>query len=128
MHNKDFKRWNSRKIEINSITKLPFFKEREIWMCSIGINVGYEQDGGIGFMRPIIILKKFNNKVLWSVPVTNINKNNIYHFDFYIVGKRNSAILSQLRLIDAKRLDYKIGVLNKEDFYSIKEKIKGLLP
>lgn len=37
------------------------------------------------------------------------------------------AILSQLRLIDAKRLRYKIGTVTADDFADIREKIRRLV-
>ena len=39
---KDFDSWNKEKKEINSHDELVLFHEREIWWCSIGINVGDE--------------------------------------------------------------------------------------
>jgi mRNA-degrading endonuclease toxin of MazEF toxin-antitoxin module len=37
------------------------------------------------------------------------------------------GIVSQLRLIDSKRLRYKIGTVHAEEFGTIKEKIRRLL-
>jgi len=45
----------------NQITKNrqnSLFYEREIWFCSVGMNLGHEEDGKQDqFLRPIIILK-----------------------------------------------------------------------
>ena len=63
---KDFNGWNIEKQNIESTKKdtLPFH-EREIWWCSIGINLGDEQDGKNElYERPVLVIKKFNNKVL----------------------------------------------------------------
>jgi len=85
-----------------------FFHRREVWFASLGINIGFEQDGkGDKFLRPIIVLKKFNNEVLWAIPTTTKNKNGPYfRFD---QGNNDfvTAIISQLRLMDSKRLEYK---------------------
>ncbi len=126
---KDFIQWHSQKRHIEHDRPRIFFKEREIWLCHLGENIGFEQDGrGGGFLRPVIALKKFNNEVLWGVPLTRTDKKNQYYFPFFFNGKEPSvAILSQIRLIDAKRLKYKMGDMRNEDFVSLKSKIKQLL-
>lgn len=40
----------------------------------------------------------------------------------------STAVLSQIRLIDAKRLRRQIGYISKEDFKELKKKLKALLP
>jgi hypothetical protein len=47
MYHKDLDRWNELKKKIDSYPadNVPYFHEREIWFCSIGHNVGFEQDG-----------------------------------------------------------------------------------
>lgn len=44
---KDFASWLARKIQIDGMDdkKIPYFGEREIWYCSMGHNIGFEQDG-----------------------------------------------------------------------------------
>lgn len=44
MH-KDFDSWNSQKKNIHTKGENKFYHPREIWWCSLGINVGFEQDG-----------------------------------------------------------------------------------
>ncbi len=39
----------------------------------------------------------------------------------------SNAILSQVRLIDSKRLNYKPGYISKGDFTNLKEKLKQLI-
>ena len=127
---KDYKEWHSKKSEISEIKKSPFFHEREIWFCYLGENVGFEQDGrGEEFLRPIIVLKKFNNEVLWTVPLTRTKKKGEYYFRFSFSSGNDtsSAILSQVRLVDAKRLKYKIGSMKVSDFEILKNKIRQLL-
>lgn len=127
---KDYKRWHDKKCFINEKEKWVFFHEREIWFCHIGENIGFEQDGrGDDFLRPIIILKKFNNDILWCIPLTNVKKKDKpFYFIFSFHDKEETtAILSQIRLIDARRLAYKIGYISEEDFRLLKTKIKQLL-
>ena len=43
---KNFDGWNvKKKLADAKLSNAPFFKERDIWWMSIGINVGYEEDG-----------------------------------------------------------------------------------
>lgn len=76
----------------------------------------------------MVIVKKFNNEVCWAVPTTKKLKRGIYYFPFeYKKGERTTAILSQLRLIDCKRLDYKIGIIKEKDFIEMKIRLTSFL-
>jgi len=126
---KDFKKWHDKKGNIDKIDKRPFFHEREIWFCQIGLNIGFEQDGkGEDFLRPILIIRKFNNEIFWAVPLTRTSKKSPYYFHFKLHDKESVAILSQIRLIDARRLSHKIGEIREVEFVQLKQKIKALLP
>ena len=126
---KDFDKWNMIKKEIHW-KKFPVFcHPREIWWCSLGINVGFEQDGtGKNYERPALILKGFNQYVSLILPLTTSIKKNKYHLPLGVVnGKEAFAIISQIRLIDTKRLINKVGVINKKTFENIKKTVKDLL-
>ncbi|KKT40901.1 hypothetical protein A2W54_00865 [Candidatus Giovannonibacteria bacterium RIFCSPHIGHO2_02_43_13] len=132
---KDFQRWHGKKSSINEIKKRPFFHEREIWFCYLGANIGFEQDGsGEEFLRPILIIRKFNNEIFWGVPLTKSakktsKKSERYYFDFsFIINVKSVAILSQIRLIDARRLSRNIGVMHNDEFVKLIAKLKALLP
>ncbi|MEK7609121.1 MAG: type II toxin-antitoxin system PemK/MazF family toxin [Minisyncoccia bacterium] len=125
---KDFQKWHNQKRHIENERPRVFFKEREIWFCHLGENVGFEQDGrGDEFLRPIVVLKKFNNEVLWVVPLTKTDKKNKYYFPFSFNNETSVAILSQIRLVDAKRLKYKMGDMKVEYFKVLKNKIRQFL-
>jgi len=128
--NKDFNKWNDKKIFINQVKDLPFFHEREIWFCSLGLNVGFEQDGnGIEFQRPVIILKKFNNNIFWALPISKTKRRGKYYFVFNFENDIESvAILSQIKLLDVHRLSRKIGDISDFDYRSLIKKLKALLP
>jgi hypothetical protein len=49
------------------------------------------------------------------------------HIHEYKDGEYTQAILSQLRLIDCKRLDYKIGVMKELDFLEMKKRLISFL-
>lgn len=132
---KDFKKWMRLKLGIHNDKIRPFFHEREIWFSSLGENVGFEQDGnGKNFMRPVVILKKFNNEVIWALPLTRTDKTGKYYFRISPVdgvdkadGRASVVILSQVRLVDAKRLQYKIGDVKEGEFVKLKEALVALL-
>src|SRR3989344_2616537 len=126
MH-KDFNKWNEKKKVIHNRGNTPFFHEREVWWCTLGLNVGYEQDGGDKFERPILIVKKFNRDVLWALPLTTSAKRNEYYFP--ISGQEGSAvILSQLRLVSSKRLERLMYKLPKGQFKQILAQIQQFFP
>ncbi len=125
---KDFDNWNIEKLKIHQTDGRVFFHEREVWWCRIGVNVGYEQDGkGDNFARPVLIFKKFNNEVCWVIPLsTKIKKGKFYvSVDIGDTVER-AAIISQLKLVDAKRLYQKIGVLNNMEYKKVQSAVINL--
>jgi mRNA interferase MazF len=130
---KDFKNWHTIKSQINESTRLPTFKEREIWWCSIGINVGHETDGkNQYFNRPVIVVRKFNRHIFWAVPLTTQIKDNPFYFPIHFTGcnahkREQRAMLSHLRLYDSKRLHDKMGRLPHDQFDALLEALSGLI-
>ena len=124
---KNFEDWNRLKIEINKSPADFFFHEREIFFAHLGVNVGFEQDGkGSNFERPVVILKKFNAHCCLVVPLTSQKIEGKYYFPFQIPSedKPSYAILSQIRLLDRRRLINKIGMLETETFKTLKKAIR----
>ncbi|MEK7607883.1 MAG: hypothetical protein AAB484_03120 [Patescibacteria group bacterium] len=72
---KDYSKWHIEKSDIHELKNRPFFHERDIWFTSIGANIGFEIDGkGEKFLRPVIIIKKFNNESFWGISMTKKEK------------------------------------------------------
>ena len=67
MYHKDFDSWNTEKKQLEEFgPDVLIFHEREIWWCSIGVNLGDEQDGKNElFERPVLVVRKFNRKLAW---------------------------------------------------------------
>jgi mRNA interferase MazF len=127
---KDFDAWNSEKILIERQSPSDiFFRERDIWWCRFGLNVGDEQDGkGLLFMRPILILKKFNRSLFWAVPLSLKMKDNFYYVSCIdMFETKRMAVISQLRLMSSKRLVDKVSVATEGSFESIRKAVKDLL-
>lgn len=125
---KDFDKWNKRKKEIDrkEISDHVFFHERQIWWGSLGLNVGFEQDGkNENFERPLLIVKKFNRDIVLVVPLTSIAKNNKFHHQLKSSG--SFVILSQIRLVSTKRMLRLVEKITDNEFKEIVDKIKGLL-
>ena len=128
-----FTRWNSKKIETHTSDTIIGIKERDIVFIKMGKNIGYEQDGkGDEFLRPVVIYKKFNKNMFLGIPLTTKPKNTRYYFEFEYQTKRkksviNSAILSQLRVFDTKRVKYKSGVISKEMFSGLHKELQEII-
>ena len=126
---KDFDSWNKKKkiIDQKEISSGMFFNEREIWWGSLGVNIGYEQDGkNDDFERPLLIVKKFNRSIVWVLPLTTITKENKFHYKLKSSG--SFVILSQIRLISTKRLLRLVETINENEFKEIIIRIKEFLP
>ncbi|HEY4479648.1 MAG TPA: type II toxin-antitoxin system PemK/MazF family toxin [Candidatus Paceibacterota bacterium] len=126
---KDFNKWNKKKKYIHAQAENKLYHEREVWWCALGVNIGYEQDGtGDGGERPVLILKGFSRQVCLAIPLTTSKKKNPYHISLGIIGgKEASVIISQIRLLDTKRLINKIGVVDHKLFEQIRKSAKDLL-
>jgi len=129
MIKKDFNNWNQKKILLNNNRDSFFYHEREVWWCSLGVNVGFEQDGkGEDFSRPILVIKGFSRNVLLCIPLTTKPKEGKYYLDISLKDEiKRKVILSQIRLIDSKRLKEKICTIDKKQFRIIKQKIIHLI-
>ena len=127
---KKFDEWNKKKKTVDNLDEyLPFYHERQIRWCCLGVNIGDEQDGaGNGFSRPVLILKGFSRNTCLIVPLTTSVKKDKYRISIGIVGKRPaSVIISQIRLIDTKRLNKRIATLDKKKFENILKAVKDML-
>ncbi len=119
---KDFYGWGELKRKINSRDRKLFFYEREVWWCSMGVNVGSEQDGkGYRFMRPVIIYKKINDNLFLGIPLTKTLREDDFHISFYLDYDFSTAILTQIRIFDSRRLDHRKGWVSEYIYSKIKK-------
>jgi mRNA-degrading endonuclease toxin of MazEF toxin-antitoxin module len=123
--NNNFSEWNELKEQIHIKNKNVWAKERDIWWCHLGKNIGYEENGkNDKFTRPVLVLKCFGLNTVLALPLTTSQKENIFHFCIgEIEGKKSFVIYSQIKLIDTKRFYKKISKLNKDIFQELKIKI-----
>ena len=125
---KNFDIWNEQKKKIDE-SNPKFYKERDIWWCKIGLNVGLEQDGsGEQFQRPILVLKGLSRDTFLAIPITSSENKNKNRISIGMIDDKNSfVIISQIRTLDTKRLTTKITRMNKDLFETIRKAVKDLL-
>lgn len=125
---KDFDQWNGIKKKLDKRKKYPSFEEKQIWWINLGLNIGDEECGkGQRAVRPVLIVKKFNNHFFLAIPLSSIQKENKYYFNFEFKDKKQSAIMCQVRCISAKRLCDMYGKISDNLFQSIRKKAGKLL-
>jgi mRNA-degrading endonuclease toxin of MazEF toxin-antitoxin module len=115
---KDFDRWNKSKKKIDAEQGRPFYHAREIWWCTVGVNVGNELDGtGKQYDRPVLVLRAFNAQTFLGVALIGHERTGRYYFPLGKIEDRNAvANLSQVRIFDTKRLIRKIATLDERTF------------
>lgn len=120
---KKFDEWNGvKKFLEKNIENFLQINEKEIWWSSLGVNLGDEEDGkNSNFERPVLIIKKFNNKVVWILPLSTQSGNPTYYFPLEPKETKSYVILSQLRLISIKRLRRMIRKISSKQFNEIRK-------
>ena len=117
---KEFDRWNKKKKGLNEKESLIEFEEGRIYWCHFGVNVGTEMDGKEEtFIRPVLVMKKFNKQDWYGVPLTTMRKEKFEKLKgrsknfYYLLGQRNEDSVSllklgQVRLLNVKRIERKV--------------------
>ncbi len=125
---KNFIDWIKKKIIIDNKERNIPIKEYEVYWCSLGENIGDEENGkGYYFRRPVLIFKKFNNNIFWGIPLSTKIKDNKYYIKILLKDEYISAMISQLRILDSKRLDQYIGHISKLDYIKIQNRIIDIM-
>lgn len=124
---KDFDGWNEIKKELE-VRRAPDFRPGDIWWCSIGINVGHEEDGkNQDFERPILIIRKFNKELFWAIPLTSKLKSGEYYHTVKLFGDSRTLILSQMRILSSRRLLRKMHRISFNKLSNIHDKLSLVL-
>ncbi|PIR40064.1 MAG: hypothetical protein COV33_01830 [Candidatus Zambryskibacteria bacterium CG10_big_fil_rev_8_21_14_0_10_34_34] len=125
---KDFDRWNEIKKKTES-EQSRLYTVREIWWCRLGLNVGTEQDGkGKLYLRPCIILRGFGPDACMVVPLTTSPRKHALRIPVGKIEEEEArANISQIRIIDTRRLVEKIGFLDKDIFTNLRKTTRELL-
>ncbi|MHB1769610.1 MAG: type II toxin-antitoxin system PemK/MazF family toxin [Minisyncoccota bacterium] len=93
------------------------------------MNVGTELDGkGDRFLRPCIIMRAFGSDACLVVPLTTSTREHPLRIPVgNVQGEEARANISQMRIIDTRRLVEKIGFLDEHLFQELKKRVKALL-
>lgn len=125
---KEFDGWNEIKKKTND-EQPRLYTVREIWWCRLGVNIGTEQDGGgTWYVRPCVIVRGFGANACLVVPLTTSTRSHRLRVPVGSVdGQTARANISQMRVIDTRRLERKIGFLEKRVFQILRKAAKELL-
>lgn len=123
-----FDNWNKVKKRLHQKEKeVEFFKERQIWWCSIGQNIGSESYGkGLTFTRPILVYRKLSDRIFLGIPLTSKIKIGTWYVTIRQNNKEITAQFNQIRIYDKKRLRNKMGEVDDADFEKIKQGFESL--
>ena len=128
MREVEFYKWHHLKQKLNNKENFPAFKQRDIWWCHVGVNIGDEENGkNEVYSRPTLIIKKFNNHIFWGLPLTTQIKDKSYYHKIIFKEKEQCIMISQLRLWDAKRLTTKMGRLSHPQFDNLRRIVSNLI-
>ncbi len=127
MSKKDFDRWNEVKKYTNN-GRPRLYTVREIWWCRLGVNVGTEQDGkGDWYSRPCVILRGFGPDACLVVPLTTSVREHPLRVPIGVVEQSVAcANISQIRVVDTRRLEVKIGFLEKDMFLKLRKTARDM--
>lgn len=124
----DFYIWNQIKIKLNGLTASVLFKEREIWWCAVGQNIGTEVNGkSLKFSRPVLVFKKLSQHNFLGFPLSTKTKTGTWYVS--VTQKRIlvTVLLNQIRLYDSRRILGKLGTLDQLDWQKVKTAFLDLL-
>lgn len=116
--------WLKVQVQIEARKGTIVVHEREIWWCNVGYNIGFEVFGkGDAYQRPVLILKKFNNRLIFGIPLsTQLKADAPYRTRFVFHGVGREALLNQARAFDTKRFTELMGVLPTGEFGIIRDR------
>jgi mRNA interferase MazF len=125
---KDFDKWNNIKKKLENKNQKFFFKEREIWWMSVGVNIACESCGkGETFRRPVLVLRKLSGNSFIGIPLSSKDKSGTWFCDITINNQKRSVLLYQIRMFSTNRFESRMATLDDNDFEKVKEKLEALL-
>jgi len=120
--------WHNVKKKISeSKHKPPHYKESDIWWVSVGYNIGNEVYGkGKNFVRPVLVIKKFNRDFFLGIPLSTKIKDNLYYIPITVKERTVSVLMSQIRAFSSKRISNKLAELDEKNYKKVLEKIQRM--
>lgn len=125
---KNFQDWFSLKPKLDENNhRPPFVSERDLWWAHLGENIGTEISGKSNrYTRPVIVFKKLSNYTFLIIPTSTKIKSGSWFASFAHKNTNMIACLHQIKVIDYRRLQNKIGRIDIKDFKQIKSQFKKL--
>jgi mRNA interferase MazF len=125
---KNFTEWFRLKPKLDGQNhQPPLVKERGLWWCHLGENIGTEISGkGVKFNRPVIILKKLSRHTYMVIPTSTKVKQGSWFVYFKYNMIDMVACLHQVKTIDYRRIEQQIGSLSVQDFKKVKQGFSDL--
>jgi len=125
---KNFDKWNSKKKELEKLSKKFLFKTGDIWWCSVGLNIKAESCGkGEDYQRPVLVLRKLSGESFIGIPLSSKKKEGTWFCEITVHGEKRYALLYQIRMFSANRFQRRLASLDDADFKKVKEKLEALL-
>ena len=125
---KRFLEWIQLKEKLHAtIAKPPLFREGEIWGCSIGENIGSEINGKSKlFSRPVLVFRKLSGNTFLGLPTTSQQRKGTWYVTITLGKTESAVVLSQVRVLDYKRLSSKIGQLETVEMRKVLKGFRDL--
>lgn len=131
MNIKVYNNWNEEKKRIATKKGEAIFFEKEIWLVSLGQNLGVEIIGkNERFVRPVLVYRKYNRNQALVFPLTTKGKLNRFYYkleNVRFLSKISYLTLSQIRVLDQKRFFRKLGKVSVGQFKSIQKSAQAML-
>lgn len=120
---KNFNEWNKKKVDIDKNIEYNHPKEKEIWWCSVGLNIGTEVYGkGNDYTRPVLIINAAGSESFIGIPLSSKIKNKKYSCIIKTDDKKlHTALVYQIRSFDKRRLTKKIYDLSADEYLKVKQ-------
>ena len=119
---KRFDEWIESKEKLHGMNRTRTVREGEVWWCAMGENVGVEINGkNEDFSRPVLVFKKLSRFGFLGVPLSTKEHSGSWYASFEFKNRKQTAVLSQIRVISVARLYKKMGMLPDSDFEIVKE-------
>src|SRR3989338_9450941 len=127
---KDFDKWNNLKKIFEKENRELFAHPREVWWCSLGVNLGAEIDGkNDSFERPVLVISVYSRETMFVLPITSKEKDDKFHYKIFVKIKNIKTgeyeekpvwvKLTQARVISNKRLLRKVDLISMDNFSKI---------
>lgn len=104
-YQKDFVGWAKVAEEVERRERKIDIKRGAIYWANLGATIGSELIGkGDEFSRPVLVLEKFNQRMVLVVPITSRVHNRRGYREIVVAGKVECLTLEQARPIDVLRI------------------------